>query len=337
MPLRDVPAVRRQDIAGGSQRRPAGVSANPFGASADAPRGGHRPHGDRRLPVDRQRDQPQGRDRGRSGRVDDEPVRRRRARPRQAGPFRTAPPSPRSTAPTRRGPGSRPPSRDANLLIYLGHGNGTPSPYPYSPKSKNGLGLNATAGHGNNNVKYYGEYYVKTYLQLAPNAVVILNHLCYSAGNSEPGRTAPSRSVATQRIDNYGAPLPGDRGAGRLRRGPQRGRIHPVGLFRIEPDDAPDLRGIPQATRATATFASTQTSGATAVATPYGPRRTTIGRSSASWTSAPQPSGPRRPRRGGSARRDGPDPPRLRRARASPARRPGWPPGSGRSCADGRA
>ena len=33
--------------------------------------------------------------------------------------------------------------------------------------------------------------------------MVILNHLCYSAGNSEPGRPAPSPSVARQRIDNY--------------------------------------------------------------------------------------------------------------------------------------
>ena len=97
----------------------------------------------------------------------------------------------------------KPAAQHANILIYLGHGNGTPSPYPYSPKSKNGLGLNAAAGHGNSNVKYYGEYYVKTYLHLAPNAVVILNHLCYSAGNSEPGRAAPTTKVAKQRIDYY--------------------------------------------------------------------------------------------------------------------------------------
>ncbi|HYC06586.1 MAG TPA: hypothetical protein VEG29_01580, partial [Candidatus Binatia bacterium] len=38
----------------------------------------------------------------------------------------------------------------------------------------------------------------------AANAVVILNHLCYSAGNSEPGYPLPSRSVAQQRIANYG-------------------------------------------------------------------------------------------------------------------------------------
>ncbi len=90
----------------------------------------------------------------------------------------------------------------ANVLIYLGHGNGTPSPYPYSTMTKNGLGLNASSGHGNSNVKYYGSAYMKL-IHLAPNAVVILNHLCYSAGNSEPGRAAPSTSVAKQRIDYY--------------------------------------------------------------------------------------------------------------------------------------
>lgn len=93
-------------------------------------------------------------------------------------------------------------AQHANVLIYLGHGNGTPSPYPYSPATKNGLGLNALSGHGNSNVKYYGSTYMKL-IHLAPNAVVILNHLCYSAGNSEPGRAAPTMKVAKQRIDYF--------------------------------------------------------------------------------------------------------------------------------------
>src|SRR4029077_5864653 len=40
-------------------------------------------------------------------------------------------------------------------------------------------------------------------LGLAPNAVVILSHLCYASGNSEPGNAAPTLSVAKQRADNY--------------------------------------------------------------------------------------------------------------------------------------
>jgi hypothetical protein len=97
-------------------------------------------------------------------------------------------------------------AQGANLLIYLGHGNGWPSPYgPFQRYTKDGLGLNATSGNGNYNVKYYGEYYVDRDIQMAPNAVVILNRLCYASGNSEWGSANPSSSTAKQRVDNYGA------------------------------------------------------------------------------------------------------------------------------------
>jgi hypothetical protein len=94
----------------------------------------------------------------------------------------------------------------ANIVIYLGHGNGWPSPYTYDPNytTKDGFGLNATAGNGDYNNKYYGEPSIRT-LDLAPNAIVFLHHLCYASGNSEPGGAAPSASVARQRVDNYGA------------------------------------------------------------------------------------------------------------------------------------
>ena len=94
----------------------------------------------------------------------------------------------------------------ASVVIYFGHGNGWPSPYTYDPNytTKDGFGLNATAGNGDNNNKYYGEPYVAS-LDLAPNAVIMLHHLCYAAGNSEPGHAAPTKTVAKQRVDNYGA------------------------------------------------------------------------------------------------------------------------------------
>ena len=95
-------------------------------------------------------------------------------------------------------------AKGANIFIYLGHGNGYPSPYgAFSALRRNGMGLNAASGQGNSNVKYRGETYMRT-LHLAPNSVVLLNHLCYASGNSEPGRKLPTKSVAMQRADGYG-------------------------------------------------------------------------------------------------------------------------------------
>ena len=97
-------------------------------------------------------------------------------------------------------------AKGANLLIYLGHGNGYPSPYgSFQRYTKDGMGLNATYGNGNSNVKYWGEYYIDRDIQMARNAVVILNRLCYASGNSEWGWANPTKSTAIKRIDNYGA------------------------------------------------------------------------------------------------------------------------------------
>jgi len=94
----------------------------------------------------------------------------------------------------------------ANMLIYLGHGNGYPSPYgSFQKYTKDGFGLNATAGNGNSNTKYWGEYYIDRDIQMAKNAVVLLNRLCYASGNSEWGAANPTKSTAIKRVDNYGA------------------------------------------------------------------------------------------------------------------------------------
>jgi flagellar hook assembly protein FlgD len=95
----------------------------------------------------------------------------------------------------------------ASVVIYMGHGNGFPSPYRSSPyaQSQNGMGLNATCNAGHSNTKYYGEYSISREVDLAPNAAVLLHHLCYASGNSEPGKPNPTTSVARQRVDNYAA------------------------------------------------------------------------------------------------------------------------------------
>jgi hypothetical protein len=95
-------------------------------------------------------------------------------------------------------------AQGANVLIYLGHGNGYPSPYgAFSKYTKDGMGLNTTDGSSSHT--YYGEYYIWRGIRLAPNAVVILNRLCYASGDSEWGAANPTKSVAIQRADNYGA------------------------------------------------------------------------------------------------------------------------------------
>jgi flagellar hook assembly protein FlgD len=95
----------------------------------------------------------------------------------------------------------------ASIVIYMGHGNGWPSPYgPFQPYTKDGLGLNPYDTTTNNTTtKYWGEYYLARDVRLAPNAVVLLHHLCYSAGNSEPGVADGTLSVAKQRVDNMAA------------------------------------------------------------------------------------------------------------------------------------
>ena len=95
----------------------------------------------------------------------------------------------------------------ASLVVYMGHGNGWPSPYRNAlyPPSQNGFGLNPTAGGGDSTHQYFGEGRIAASIRLAPNAVVLLNHLCYASGNSEPGLAEGTLATAKQRVDNFAA------------------------------------------------------------------------------------------------------------------------------------
>ncbi len=106
----------------------------------------------------------------------------------------------------------------ASIVIYLGHGNGFPSPYftgggltpgyPFPQDRVDGLGLNVASNPSDYVHSYigYGETGLRTSVRLAPNAVVILSHLCYSAGNNETWDTTPIPVATAQaRADNMAA------------------------------------------------------------------------------------------------------------------------------------
>ena len=155
-------------------------------------------------------------------------------------------------------------TKGASIVVYLGHGNGWPSPYTYDPTytTKDGFGLNSSAGNGDSNVKYYGEPYVST-LELAPNAVVILNRLCYASGNSEPGDADPSQTTARKRVDNFAA---GFLKAARAVIADGHGSAEPYirALFTTHATIQEVWEGAPNFHDHVKTFASSRTSGATA-------------------------------------------------------------------------
>jgi len=162
----------------------------------------------------------------------------------------------------------------ANLLIYLGHGNGSPSPYAGGQDSHNGLGLNASASGSNANVRYYGETFVARYIRLAPNAVVILNHLCYASGNNEWDKGNPTKSVAIQRVDNYGEGFLRAGAAAVFAEGITDPGYIVRDLFTGSGSMADIFWSSPSATnRYAINFTSKKVSGAKAVMDPYEPNR----------------------------------------------------------------
>ena len=96
-------------------------------------------------------------------------------------------------------------AQGASIFVYLGHGYGFPSPYRpvLSPDVQNGMGLNPPDGTTDNDKKYYGEQLIASDIRFAKDAIVLLNHLCYSAGSSESGDPEPTPAVARERVDNF--------------------------------------------------------------------------------------------------------------------------------------
>ena len=163
----------------------------------------------------------------------------------------------------------------ASILIYFGHGNGWPSPYTYDPNyvTKDGMGLNADL-NGDGKLsdyenKYYGEPSVRT-LDLAPNAIVLLHHLCYASGNSEPGHAQPTVTVARQRISNYAAGFIASNAQAVLADG-HRGPVDYIrALFTTDQTIEAMWRSAPGNNGHVSSFTSTRTSGVRALMDPEG-------------------------------------------------------------------
>ncbi len=160
----------------------------------------------------------------------------------------------------------------ASVVIYMGHGNGWPSPYTYDPNytTKDGFGLNATAGNGDYNNKYYGEPYVAK-LDLAPGAIILLHHLCYASGNSEPGDAEPSLSVARKRADNYAAGFLKAGAAAVIADGHSGAEPYLRALFTTHQTLESMWRTMPDQNGHVTTFASSRTPGATVFQDPNTP------------------------------------------------------------------
>lgn len=94
----------------------------------------------------------------------------------------------------------------ATIVVYLGRGSGFPSPRSTTlrPAVQDGFGLNPVAGANNSTTRFFGESYVRT-VPLARRAVVLLSHVWYASGNSEPGWGQTTRAAARRRVDNFGA------------------------------------------------------------------------------------------------------------------------------------
>ena len=112
--------------------------------------------------------------------------------------------------------------RDANIVVYFGHGVGTPNPYSDTPSAEttNGWGLNGPNRRGDNSdsasdgtLAYYGESWIVQHARPAPGFVMIYSNACYAPGASEGFDTPATEAVAAERVSAYSRPALADLGA----------------------------------------------------------------------------------------------------------------------------
>ena len=98
-------------------------------------------------------------------------------------------------------------AKGADLFVTLMHGNGYPKPNRTragrhgsgqrlgDEKTAHGMGLNASRRQLA--LRYYGADWVSANLHLAPNAIVLLSHMCFTSGNSEDYDKIPDYDLAS--------------------------------------------------------------------------------------------------------------------------------------------
>jgi flagellar hook assembly protein FlgD len=156
----------------------------------------------------------------------------------------------------------------ASIIVYLGHGNGWPSPYTYDPAytTKDGFGLNYdTNGDGKTTDyenKYYGEPWIRG-LRPAPNAVVLLFHLCYASGNPESGAQESNPANAMKRVDNYASAFIKAGARAVIANGHSHDPYYIGALFTTRQTIDQYWRNAPDAHGNVTTYASTRSSGST--------------------------------------------------------------------------
>lgn len=102
--------------------------------------------------------------------------------------------------------------RNANIVVYFGHGNGYPNPYTSTldRRKVNGWGLqgpNARGTHAdswsNGTLKYYGERWIRNHTRPAPGWVMLYGQTCYAAGSNESWVGMASRRQARLHVAYY--------------------------------------------------------------------------------------------------------------------------------------
>jgi hypothetical protein len=100
--------------------------------------------------------------------------------------------------------------KDANVIVYFGHGYGHPSPYGGLDTSRqNGWALQGPMARGTHEdgldgyVQYLGEDWIVANARPAPGFVMIYSNTCYAPGASEGGFAPATPEEAALRVAFY--------------------------------------------------------------------------------------------------------------------------------------